>query len=700
MQQTLPMAELTLEEARKQWQSLADAIRQHDRLYYQQAMPEISDAEYDQLRLEIEALEAQFPELQAADSPTQTVGAAPLETFSKVTHKVPMLSLGNAFSREDVEDFFDRIRRFLGLAADEAIELVGELKIDGLSFSARYEKGVFTQGVTRGDGTVGEDITKNLRHVLPDQLTGNPPDVLEIRGEVYMTHEKFRALNAQREADGQPLFANPRNAAAGSLRQLDDSITAQRGLGYFAYGWGEISASLGKTYSDYIEAYHAFGLRTVSSHFHSNTQQLIILLSSVDDVMDFYEKTLNARPTLEWDIDGLVYKINRLDWQQRLGQVGRAPRWAIAHKFPAERAITIVEAIDIQVGRTGTLTPVARLAPVNVGGVMVSNATLHNEDEIQRKDIRIGDTVVIQRAGDVIPQVVEVDVSKRPADSVAYIFPDHCPVCGSLAVREEGEVAKRCTGGLLCEAQLVERLKHFVSRGAMDIDGLGEKQITAFWKDGLIQDVVGIFTLADKTDEIKRREGWGDKSVDNLMQAIEKAKDVSLEKFIFALGIRHVGEVTSKMLARHYGSYVQWIAAMQQLPEQGEAYADLDNIDGIGQTVAGALADFFREPHNRDIVVALGHVLRIQDAKVASSQTPVSGKTVVFTGTLVQMTRGEAKARAESLGAKVASSVSAKTDYLIAGSDSGSKLTKAKEAGVTILTEDEWLSLIGSSFRN
>ncbi len=694
MPQPSPIDRLSADDARRVWQELADALRYHDALYYQKDAPEISDSEYDALRLQLIALEERFPQLQTPDSPSQKIGAAPLETFSKVAHRVPMLSLGNAFSREDIEDFFDKIRRFLGLKEDEEIELVGELKIDGLSFSARYENGVFKQGVTRGDGTVGEDITRNLSHILPRQLKGNVPDLLEVRGEVYMTHENFKKLNEQRREDEEPEFANPRNAAAGSLRQLDDSITAKRGLQYFVYGWGEVSAPLGDTYSNCIKGLERFQLHTITGFFNDEWQQKTQALCSPDQVMEFYNEVLSQRAHLDFDIDGLVYKINRLDWQERLGSVGRAPRWAIAHKFPAERAVTTLEAIDIQVGRTGTLTPVARLKPVNVGGVMVSNATLHNEDEIARKDVRIGDTVVIQRAGDVIPQIVEVDIAKRPADSQSYHFPDHCPVCQSLATREEGEVAKRCTGGLLCEAQLVERLKHFVSRGAMDIDGLGQKQIEAFWHDGLIHNAADIFTLPEKTDEISKREGWGPKSVENLVLAIEKAKDAALEKFIFALGIRHVGEVTGKTLARHYGSYAAWIAAMLELSEGSEAYHELDNIDGIGQTVVQALSNFFSEPHNRDIVLKLGEILRIKDAKQVAAHSPVAGKTVVFTGTLTRLTRGEAKARAEALGAKVASSVSAKTDYVIAGEDAGSKLAKAREAGVTVLSEDEWISLI------
>jgi DNA ligase (NAD+) len=697
--------DLNAEDAKQEWKKLAAEIRHHNKLYYQKDAPEISDADYDKLFRRLQELEKQFPDLQTPDSPTQQVGAAPLETFAKVKHKVPMLSLNNAFSEKDVRDFVERIQRYLGLSLEEEIEIFAEPKMDGLSFSARYVNGVLEHGATRGDGTIGEDITLNLATILPVNISKNSPHILEIRGEVYLTHDRFHKLNSEREEQGEPVFANPRNAAAGSLRQLDSEITKSRKLSYYIFGWGEVSEPLAGTHAEFLDRVIKLGNfqfnrnnfllnRKTFKKFDNHIDQKSALDCAVFMIMDFYNNVYGQRSTLPYDIDGTVYKVNRLDWQERLGTVGRAPRWAIAHKFPAEQARTIIEAIDIQVGRTGSLTPVARLKPVNVGGVMVSNATLHNEDEIARKDVRVGDTVVVQRAGDVIPQVVEVDVSKRPSHSHAYTFPDHCPVCGSLAVREEGEVAKRCTGGLLCEAQLVERLKHFVSRNALNIDGLGEKQIEAFWKDGLIKDAVGIFHLHEKAGEIEQREGWGKKSLDNLLTAIEKAKDVQLEKFIFALGIRHIGEITAKLLARHYGSYHAWADAMHKLHEGNEAYGELDNIDGIGETVAHALADFFREPHNSHIVTSLGKLLRIRDAEAVASDSPVAGKTVVFTGTLVKLTRSEAKARAEALGAKVASSVSAKTDYVIAGDDAGSKLAKAKELGVRILNEDEWIAMI------
>ena len=681
--------------ARAEWEELAAQIRYHDKLYYQKDAPEISDADYDLLRRKLEALETKYPSLVTQESPTQKVGAAPLETFDKVRHTVPMLSLGNAFEEEDVADFLERSRKFLGLDGEQEVAVVTELKIDGLSFSARYEDGRFVLGVTRGDGEVGENITDNLAMILPLRLQGDAPAVLEVRGEVYMRRVDFLVLNKRREATGESLFANPRNAAAGSLRQLDAEVTRSRNLQYFVYSWGEVSESLGALQSEAMGRLKEFGFHTIEDFLMTSGLERKLVAVSLSEIMDFYRHVHDIRSGLDFDIDGVVYKINRLDWQKRLGFVGRAPRWAIAHKFPAEQAKTVVEEIDIQVGRTGSLTPVARLRPVNVGGVMVANATLHNEDEIARKDVGVGDTVVVQRAGDVIPQVVSVDVAQRPAGWARYVFPDHCPVCGSLAVREAGEVAKRCTGGLQCEAQLVERLKHFVSRDAMDIEGLGEKQITAFWQDGLISNVVDIFALPQKVELIRKREGWGQKSVDNLLAAVETARHVQLEKFIFALGIRHVGDITAKLLARHYGSVQAWLMAMEQMPEKTEAFAELDLIDGIGPKVAEAIANFFREPHNRDVVRGLVSALDIQDAEKVAVDSPVSEKTVVFTGTLLRVTRSEAKARAESLGAKVASSVSAKTDYVIAGDDAGSKLKKAKELGVAILSEDEWLALIG-----
>lgn len=695
---------LLLEIARGRWQELADAIKHHDVLYYQEAMPEISDGEYDVLRRELEALEAKHPELLTADSPTQKVGAAPQEAFGKVEHSVPMLSLGNAFSEEDVYEWEKRIRAFLTLKDSEEITYKVEHKIDGLSFSARYEKGVFVQGVTRGDGMVGENITANLACILPKKLRGDVPDALEVRGEVFMYHNDFYALNESRAAKGEPLFANPRNAAAGSLRQLDPKVTASRNLNYFIYSWVKNSWDIDASKCSstiWMGVLESYGLRVVPDSqkpwraLKPGETEMIVIKGDIVKCIAYYRYMTAYRSELPYDIDGLVYKVDDLIMQKRLGFVGRAPRWAIAHKFPAEQAITVLEAIDIQVGRTGALTPVARLRPINVGGVVVSNATLHNADEIIRKDVRVGDTVVVQRAGDVIPQVVEVLMDKRSADSKPYHFADVCPVCGSHAEREEGEAVTRCTGGLQCEAQLVERLKHVVSRGAMDIDGLGEKQIQAFWQDGLIENVVDIFALPDKREVLLGRERLGEKSIENLIASIENAKDIGLEKFIYALGIRHVGDITAKDIAKTYGTYDVWFTAMQALPVDEAVAEELMHVDGIGPKVIAALKGFFSEPHNVDIVRRLGAVMRVADAKAAAKDTAVSGKTVVFTGSLERISRSEAKAQAESLGAKVSSSVSAKTDYVVAGADAGSKLKKAKELGVTVLSEADWLKMIG-----
>lgn len=684
-------AEATLRHA-----EIAAKIRYHDVKYYGEDAPEISDAEYDALRRELQALEQRYPELITPESPTQQVGVAPSTTFSPVRHAVPMLSLSNAFDADDVRDFEQRIRKFLGLSEDEAVEYVAELKIDGLSFSARYEKGRFVQGATRGDGEVGEDVTANLAKVLPHTLEG-APEVLEVRGEVYMTHARFAALNEARAAAGEATFANPRNAAAGSLRQLDASITAQRCLQYYAYGWGEVSEPLGESQAEYMLAFESYGISTVAKFIGDFYRREIIRISGVDNLLAFYENIYQLRVSenLPFDIDGIIYKVNRLDWQKRLGSDARAPRWALAHKFPAEQAITVLEAIDIQVGRTGALTPVARLKPVTVGGVVVSNATLHNEDEIIRKDIRIGDTVTIQRAGDVIPQVVSVDVSKRPVGSAPYQFPHVCPVCGSHAEREEGEAVRRCTGGLVCEAQALERLRHFVSRGALDIEGLGEKQVAAFWQDGLVRNPADIFILSQHAETISKREGWGEKSVEKLMAAIERSRHVALDRVIYALGIRHIGESTARLIARFYESATAWRAAMAAIGEE-TVQQDLLSIDGIGMAVVEALQQFFSEAHNVEVLDTLLARLDVRDMEAVNHEgSAISGKTVVFTGTLARMSRAEAKVRAESLGAKVSGSVSAKTDYLVAGADAGSKAKKAKELGVETLSEDEWLALIG-----
>jgi DNA ligase (NAD+) len=680
--------QISEQEARAEIMRLSDEIRHHNALYHQQNNPEITDAEYDILMRQLEALEAQFPQFLKLDSPTQKVGAAPAETFSKVRHRVPMLSLNNAFSDEEVHEFDARVRRFLGLAENEKIDYICEPKIDGLSFTARFERGRFVQGATRGDGVVGEEITANLREVVgfPAELKGNNvPGVLEVRGEVYMTRDNFRALNAAREKEEASVFANPRNAAAGSLRQLDSAITRSRKLNYFVYGWGEVDKMMCTTQGEFRRKLAEWGFRTTDSVFPEAH-------GDIDFALKWHAAVGEKRSTLDFDIDGVVYKVDKLDWQQRLGFVGRAPRWALAHKFPAEQVATTVENIEIQVGRTGALTPVAHLKPVNVAGVMVARASLHNEDEITRKDIRVGDTVIIQRAGDVIPQVVSV--RSHQEDSIPYRFPDVCPICGSHAAREEGEAVRRCTGGLICPAQAKERLRHFVSRAAFDIEGLGEKQIEAFFEDGLIRTPADIFSL--DYERIATREGWGEKSVNNLKAAVEKAREVTLARFIYALGIRHIGEVTARMLAQHYTTYVTLKQAMFTLAPENETWADLVRIDGMGEVATKALAEFFGEQHNREILDALERVLTIKDAEIRASDSPVSGKTVVFTGSLQKITRSEAKARAESLGAKVAGSVSAKTDYVIAGEDAGSKLKKARELNVRILSEEEWLAMIGN----
>ena len=683
--------DLTEIEAAAELAHLAREIARHDQLYYAKDAPEISDADYDALRQRNAAIEARFPDLARNDSPSRRVGAAPAAGFKKITHAVPMLSLDNAFSPEDVTEFVARVRRFLNLSADTPVEMMAEPKIDGLSISLRYEDGRFVSGATRGDGTTGENVTENLRTLdeIPDRLAGKGwPAVLEVRGEVYMSKREFRALNERQVAAGAKTFANPRNAAAGSLRQLDVSVTASRRLCFFGYAWGEVSAPLGKTLVEARDNLARWG-------FTLNDGRLC---GTVEDMLAFHRDLEAGRAGLDYDIDGVVYKVNRLDWIDRLGQVSRSPRWAIAHKFAAERAETVLEKIEIQVGRTGTLTPVAHLTPVTVGGVVVSRATLHNEDEIRRRDAREGDTVVIQRAGDVIPQVVEVVAAKRPKGAKPFVFPDHCPACGSLAVREEGEVAWRCTGGLICPAQAVERLKHFVSRDAFDIEGLGEKHVEGFWQDGLIKTPGDIFRLERHRAALLEREGWGAKSVDNLLAAIEGRKQVSLDRFIYALGIRQVGEATAKLLARTYHSLAAWRAAMAAAEDRAsEAFGELTNIDGVGPSMADDILGFFAEPHNREVLDDLDALLDITDVSAPKTvQSPFTGKTVVFTGTLATLGRKEAKARAESLGAKVAGSVSSKTDYVVVGADAGSKAKKAAELGVTVLSEDEFLKMAES----
>ncbi|HVJ41343.1 MAG TPA: NAD-dependent DNA ligase LigA [Dongiaceae bacterium] len=690
---TIAVEDLTEKTATTELRRLAREIARHDALYHQKDAPEISDAEYDALVRRNRAIEARFPELQRKDSPSRRVGAAPAEGFAKIAHRQPMLSLDNAFSREDVADFLQRIRRFLGLKAEDAIPLAVEPKIDGLSANLRYENGVFVQGATRGDGAIGEDITANLRHVadIPEKLKGRShPALIEIRGEVYMSHVGFTKLNQARQEAGEPVFANPRNAAAGSVRQLDPNITKQRPLHFFAYAYGEIDGwdHQPKTHHEFLEQLDAWG-------FTVNPRSAVT--GDLDGAMEFYDKLGKDRADLPYDIDGAVYKVDRRDWQTRLGFIGRAPRWAIAHKFPAERAITTLNNIIIQVGRTGVLTPVADLEPITVGGVVVARATLHNEDEIARKDIRIGDKVVVQRAGDVIPQIVEVVDADRPHRHRPYKFPDICPVCGSHAIREEGEVARRCIGGLTCAAQAVERLKHFVSRGAFDIEGLGDKHIEAFHQDGLLKGPGDIFRLHHHRRALMEREGWGSTSVDNLLGAIESRRQIPLHRFIYALGIPQVGEVTAKLLAKHYLSLAAWRDAMIAARTIGsEERQVLDEINGIGPSMVEDLTAFFDEAHNLQVLDDLQRELTVEDfVPIAVSDSAIAGKTVVFTGTLVKMTRNEAKARAESLGAKVAGSVSKKTDYLVVGADAGSKAAKATELGVQTLSEDEWLELIG-----
>ncbi|MBC7575983.1 MAG: NAD-dependent DNA ligase LigA [Tardiphaga sp.] len=702
------LSTLTKPKAKVELMRLSLEMEAHNRRYYQDDAPTVSDADYDALRRRVEAIEAKFPELVTGASPTQTVGAAPSRAFAKVQHAVPMLSLGNAFSDEEVTEFVERIQRFLKL--DEVPAIVAEPKIDGLSLSLRYENGELVRAATRGDGFTGEDVTANVRTIgdIPNTLKGKKlPAACELRGEVYMLKSDFLALNQRQVEAGEDPFANPRNSAAGSLRQKDVAITASRPLKFFAYAWGEISELPEDTQHGMLHWLDSVGF---------TVNPLITLCQSVDEALAFYRRIGEERASLGYDIDGVVYKTDRLDWQARLGFAGRAPRWAIAHKFAAEQATTILEKIEIQVGRTGALTPVARLTPVTVGGVVVSNATLHNEDFIKGiggggqpirdgVDVREGDTVVIQRAGDVIPQIVSVILEKRSTEAKPYAFPTTCPACGSHAVRENGEVVTRCTGALICPAQAVERLKHFVSRLAFDIDGLGDKQIQEFYDDGLIMHPVDIFTLRKRdersTKKLRDREGFGETSVRNLFGAIDARRRIELNRLIFALGIRHIGEGNAKLLARHYGSFEAFRDAMlaaaagQRGPENtSEAYQDLNNIGGVGEIVADALVEFFAEARN---VKALGELLdeiEVLPVEQAKSDTAIAGKTVVFTGSLTKFTRDEAKAAAERLGAKVAGSVSKKTDYLVAGEDAGSKLKKATELGVKVLTEDEWLALI------
>jgi DNA ligase (NAD+) len=696
----IPVDELTEAQAKAELARLAKEIAEHDKRYYQQDAPTISDADYDALRQRNNAIEAKFSELIRSDSPTRRVGAQPARGFAKVRHAVPMLSLDNAFSDEDVTDFAARIRRFLALKPDAPLVFTAEPKIDGLSLSLRYEGGKLVSGATRGDGTTGEDVTANVRTLedIPKQLRGRKvPDVCEVRGEVYMTKSAFLALNQRQAEAGKQVFANPRNSAAGSLRQLDPAITASRPLGFFAYSWGEISERPADTQSGMVKWFASAGFKT---------NPLMKVCDSIEALLAFHNEIGLERGALDYDIDGVVYKLDRIDWQERLGFVSRTPRWAVAHKFPAEQATTVVRDIEVQVGRTGALTPVAKLEPVNVGGVVVQNATLHNADEIARLDVRVGDTVTIQRAGDVIPQVLGIVADKRPKGTKPYQFPKTCPC--SLAtpvVREvnaagEEGVRFRCSGEFACPYQRTQHLMHFVSRRAFDIDGLGEKQIVFFYEQGWVKEPADIFTLEARNRDIKLEEveGYGATSVGNLFRAIAERREISLERFIYALGIRHVGDTTARALARGYGSWQAFHDACVRVAEgDEETRADMDALDQIGATVIDALAAYFREEHNRGIVERLTDQVDILDAERPARDSVVAGKTVVFTGTLEKMTRDEAKAMAERLGAKVAGSVSKKTDYVVAGPGAGSKLGKAKDLGVAVLSEDEWLGLVGAT---
>ena len=703
------VADLTRAQAKVEHMRLALEIEGHDRAYYQDDAPKVTDAEYDALRQRFNAIEKRFPELVSADSPSQKVGAAPSGRFRKVRHAIPMLSLDNAFAEDDVVDFVGRIRRFLKLSEDERIDFSAEPKIDGLSMSLRYEDGELVTAATRGDGAEGEDVTANIRTLedVPKKLKGRKvPQICEVRGEVYMTKKAFLALNERQKAAGDTIFANPRNSAAGSLRQKDPSITASRPLGFFAYAWGEMSDMPEDTQSRMIAWFEQCGFKT---------NPLTKLCHSVDQLIAFHRKIEEQRARLDYDIDGVVYKVDRLDWQERLGFVSRTPRWGIAHKFPAERAMTKLVDIVIQVGRTGSLTPVGKLEPVGVGGVIVQNVTLHNEDYIkgignkgeelrEGRDIRIGDTVVIQRAGDVIPQVVDVVIDKRPKGAKEFHFPKKCPcplhtdvVREETATGEEGSRA-RCTGEFACPFQKIEHLKLFVSRRAFDIDGLGEKQLQYFFDEEWVREPADIFTLQKRNAKLKLEaiEGYGETSVRNLFAAIEERRRIPLERFIYALGMRHVGETTALALARGYGSWGTFHdACLKVARDDEEAIAEMDALDQIGDTVILSIKAYFGESHNRGIVERLTREVTIVDAEKPKSNSAVAGKTVVFTGSLEKMTRDEAKAMAERLGAKAAGSVSKKTDYVVAGPGAGSKLAEAQKHGVKVLTEDEWLKMVG-----
>lgn len=709
-----PVESLTHEEAAAELERLAREIAEHDRRYHGEDAPIISDADYDALRIRNAEIEARFPELVRADSPSRSVGAAPSGTFGKVVHAVPMLSLDNVFSDGDVRDFVASVRRFLAFPPEGEIVFTAEPKIDGLSMSLRYENRRLVTGATRGDGTTGENVTANVRTIadIPQTLPDDAPDVVEVRGEVYMRRDDFFALQKRLAETGQSI-ANPRNGAAGSLRQKDPEVTRTRPLRFFAYAWGQVSEPLGETQYDVVRRFGDWG-------FPVNDR--MVRCHSVEELLAHYHKIEAERAEIPYDIDGVVYKVDRLDLQERLGFRSRSPRWATAHKFAAEKAMTVLNGIDIQVGRTGALTPVARLEPVTVGGVVVTNATLHNEDYIRGigssgqpirdgRDIRVGDTVIIQRAGDVIPQILDIVPEKRPADSKPYEFPDVCPACGSHAVREEGEAVRRCTGGLICPAQAVERLRHFVSRNAFDIEGLGEKQIEFFFQAQdpalKVQSPADIFTLkarqANSLTRLENIDGFGEISVRKLFAAIEDRRRIEFSRFLYALGIRHVGETNAKRLARHFLSFAAFRKAGEEaVPPAGKgdpgntAWQELNGVNGIGSVVAEAIVDFFDEDHNRQAVDALLEQVTVLDEEpVGDVSSPVAGKTVVFTGALERMSRDEAKAMAEKLGAKVSGSVSKKTDLVVAGPGAGSKLKQATELGIEVIDEDGWFALVG-----
>src|SRR6478736_5545940 len=707
---------MTIEDAAAELERLAREIARNDELYHGSDRPVISDADYDALKRRNDSIEARFPELIREDSPSRRVGSAPSVTFAPVVHARPMLSLDNTFSQEDVQDFVGSVYRFLGRLPDQSIAFTAEPKIDGLSMSIRYERGRMVSAATRGDGTTGENVTANIRTIkeIPQTLPAGAPAVVEVRGEVYMAKSDFLALNKQMEAEGKQTYVNPRNTAAGSLRQLDAKVTASRKLKFFAYAWGEISDMPSDTQFGMVEVFKSWGFPV---------NPLMKRLNSVADILAHYDDIGLKRPDLDYDIDGVVYKVDSLELQARLGFRSRSPRWATAHKFPAEQALTTLTAIDIQVGRTGALTPVARLVPITVGGVVVTNATLHNEDYIKGignsgeplreldHDIRIGDTVIVQRAGDVIPQVLDVVMEKRPTDAVRYDFPQKCPVCGSHAVREKNEKTgkldsvTRCTGGFICRAQATEHLKHFVSRNAFDIEGLGSKQVDFFFESEdpslQIRTAPDIFTLekrqAGSLTKLENIEGFGKVSVGKLYTAINERRSIALHRFIYALGIRHVGETTAKLLARSYGNYEAFEAGMKEAATlAGDAWNDLNAIEGIGEIMARAIVEFYKEPRNTEVITRLlGQVTPLEAEKPTTAGSPVAGKTVVFTGSLEKFTRDEAKARAEGLGAKVAGSVSKNTDIVVAGPGAGSKLDKARELGVQTMDEDEWLAFIG-----